>query len=61
MQEIPRPYLIAVITLATGLSLHGQQNDLRGLASSLAADVAAAGKKTIAVVDFTDLDRKSVV
>jgi TolB-like protein len=59
MQEIPRPYLIAVITLATGLSLHGQQNDLRGLASSLAADVAAAGKKTIAVVDFTDLKGNS--
>src|ERR1035441_8565230 len=59
MQEIRRPYLIAVIALATGLSLHGQQTDLRGVASSLAADVAAAGKNTIAVVDFTDLKGNS--
>src|ERR1035441_4970086 len=59
MLRLPHLRLIVVAGLWSASPVYGQQNDLRALASSLAADVAAAGKKTIAVVDFTDLKGNS--
>jgi TolB-like protein len=47
--------LVIALSLTSSLLLDAQQNELRSLANSLAQDIAAAGKKTIAVVDFTDL------
>ena len=41
--------------VASVSSLSAQQNELRSLADELAQDISATGKKTIAVVDFTDL------
>jgi TolB-like protein len=38
--------------------LHAQQTEFASIADGLAQDVAAAGKKSIAVVDFTDLQGK---
>jgi TolB-like protein len=44
-----------VIAVFSAHALQAQQNELRSLANSLAQDIAATGKKSIAVVDFTDL------
>jgi TolB-like protein len=43
-----------ILTTVSSL-VRGQQTELRTLASGLAEDIQASGKKTIAVVDFTDL------
>jgi TolB-like protein len=60
---MPRPsYLLPSFLLAAQLlplGLLAQQNELRSLAAELAPDIVAAGKKTIAVVDFTDLQGNS--
>ncbi len=37
------------------VSVLGQSSDIRSLANSLAQDIASAGRRSIAVVDFTDL------
>jgi TolB-like protein len=44
-----------MILTAVGLPVQCQQAEFRTLASGLAGDIQASGKKTIAVVDFTDL------
>ena len=48
---------LSVLVLASfiALPLAAQQTELRSLANGLADDIAASGKKSIAVVDFTDL------
>ena len=46
---------VAVLTWGSILPAVGQQAEFRALADSLAMDIAAAGKKSVAVVDFTDL------
>jgi TolB-like protein len=49
--------LIPVLVLLASriLPLQAQQSELRSLANGLAEDIVASGKKSIAVVDFTDL------
>ncbi len=49
--------LLTVVALALIISpsINAQQNELRSLATGLAQDIAISGKKSIAVVDFTDL------
>jgi len=49
----------SILTVSSLPALHAQQNELRSLAASLAEDIASSGKKTIAVVDFVDLEGKS--
>lgn len=52
------PYLVAVVVLASlqplASSLHGQ--DFKSTANTLAGSLSASGCKTVAVVDFTDLE-----
>ena len=55
MLRFRHPGLILIAALWSLLPTYGQQNELRSLATSLAPDIAAAGKRTIAVVDFVDL------
>lgn len=50
-----RLFLVFGTLTIAGLPLRGQQNEFRALADGLAEDIKASGKKTIAVVDFTDL------
>jgi TolB-like protein len=50
---------VALLSLPGSRLAYAQQNELRSLASSLAEDIASNGKKTIAVIDFTDLQGKS--
>src|SRR5262245_23781666 len=45
---------VAIVFGFAGVSA-GQPNELRSLANSLAEDIASSGKRSIAVVDFTDL------
>jgi TolB-like protein len=55
MLNASRLFPVFMILTTTGLPVRGQQAELRTLASGLAEDIQASGKKTIAVVDFTDL------
>lgn len=55
MPTVFRFWLVAMLMAATGLSVGAQQNELRSLAVGLAQDISSAGKKAVAVVDFTDL------
>src|SRR4051812_10896587 len=43
------------ILLCTALSLNAQDSDLRNLADSFSVTLSKLSKKTVAVVDFTDL------
>ena len=53
--DILQLVLFSIVVATVGLPLRGQQSELRSLASGLADDIAASGRKSIAVVDFTDL------
>jgi TolB-like protein len=55
---MPRPSqltYLAILAVASTLTIDAQQNELRSMADGLAGDIAASGKKAIAVVDFVDL------
>jgi TolB-like protein len=54
-RHIPFLMLIVFSLLLSPITVLGQQNELRSSATALAGDIAAAGKKAVAVVDFTDL------
>jgi TolB-like protein len=47
--------LVVLFALTGSHLLRAQQNELRSLATGLAKEIAASGKKAVAVVDFTDL------
>jgi TolB-like protein len=55
MTNVSRLFAVFIILLTLSQRARGQQTELRTLATGLAEDIQASGKKTIAVVDFTDL------
>jgi TolB-like protein len=50
-----KPPCLCAALMLFAVMLQAQQNEFQPVANSLASDIASAGKKAIAVVDFTDL------
>jgi TolB-like protein len=58
MPNLKRLLFVGMTTVLATFTLYGQQTDLRSLAAGLSKDIASSGKRSIAVVDFTDLQGK---
>ena len=57
MLKTPR-FVVMIATFVAVFPMRAQQSELRSVADGLAREITAHGKKSVAVVDFTDLQGK---